>query len=170
MAVVPHATVSAVEVLPEDAHNTRLLAQAHPSDWRNPLPRNPYNLVVIGAGPAGLIAAAGAAGLGAGVALVERHLMGGDCLNFGCVPSKGVLRVAHLAQAVRDAAAYAVAADGARVDFAGAMERMRRLRAGLSAKDSAARFRDLGVDVYLGEARFVAPDAIEVDGRRLSFS
>ena len=63
MAVVPHTTVSAVEILPEDAHNTRLLAQAHPRDWHNPVPRNPYNLVVIGAGPAGLIAAAGAAGL-----------------------------------------------------------------------------------------------------------
>src|SRR2546426_8463303 len=94
MAVVPHAIVSAVEVLPDDAHNARLLAQAHPRDWRNPVPRNPYNLVVVGAGPAGLIAAAGAAGLGARVALVERHLMGGDCLNYGCVPRKAVLRCA----------------------------------------------------------------------------
>ena len=76
MAVVSHATVSAIEVLPDDAHNARLLAQAHPRDWRHPIPRNPYNLVVIGAGPAGLVAAAGAAGLGARVALVERHLMG----------------------------------------------------------------------------------------------
>ena len=94
MAVVPHATVSAVEVLPDDAHNARLLAQAHPRDWHNPVPRNPYNLVVIGAGPAGLIAAAGAASLGARVALVERHLMGRDCLNYGCVPSKALLRCA----------------------------------------------------------------------------
>ena len=103
MAIVPHATVSAVEVLPDDAHNARLLAQAHPRDWRNPVPRNPYNLVVIGAGPAGLIAAAGAAGLGARVALVERHLMGGDCLNYGCVPSKALLRCATAWADVRDA-------------------------------------------------------------------
>src|SRR5919197_2782101 len=108
MAVVPHATVSAVEVLPDDAHNARLLAQAHPRDWRNPVPRNPYNLVVIGAGPAGLVSAAGAAGLGAKVALVERHLMGGDCLNYGCVPSKALLAASRAAAAVRDAGAFGI--------------------------------------------------------------
>ena len=86
MAVVSHTTVSAIEVLPEDAHNARLLAQAHPRDWRNPIPHNPYNLVVIGAGPAGLIAAAGAAGLGARVALVERHLMGGTASTTAVSP------------------------------------------------------------------------------------
>src|SRR5215475_16123756 len=112
MAVVPHTTGSAVEVLPEDAHNARLLAQAHPHDWRNPVPRNPYNLVVVGAGPAGLVAAAGAAGLGARVALVERRLMGGDCLNYGCVPSKAILRVAHVAALFREAGGYGVAVDG----------------------------------------------------------
>src|SRR4029450_2830819 len=102
MAVVAHTTVSAAEILPDDAHNTRLLAQAHPRDWRNPVPRNPYNLVVIGAGPAGLIAAAGAAGLGARVALVEQHLMGGDCLNIGCVPSKALIRSSLAAFAVQE--------------------------------------------------------------------
>src|SRR5437667_2606286 len=157
-------------MLVDDPYDKRLIENCHPSGWANPTPAGRYNLVVIGAGTAGLVSAAGAAGLGARVALVERHLMGGDCLNFGCVPSKGVLRAAHVVQAVRDAPAYAVAADGIRVDFAAAMARMRRLRAGLSAKDSAARFRELGVDVYLGEARFVAPDAVEVDGRRLVFS
>src|SRR4029453_1275568 len=86
MAVVAHTTVSAAEILPDDAHNTRLLAQAHPRDWRNPVPRNPYNLVVIGAGPAGLIAAAGPAGLGAHVALVERHLMGGTASTTAVSP------------------------------------------------------------------------------------
>src|SRR5215831_7414594 len=171
MAVVPHATVSAVEVLPDDAHNARLLAQAHPRDWRNPVPRNPYNLVVIGAGPAGLIAAAGAAGLGARVALVEKHLMGGDCLNYGCVPSKGLLRAAHAVQAVREADVFGIQAKGSiTADFASAMERMRRLRSGISANDSAHRLAKLGVDVFLGQARFLGPDAIEVDGQRLTFS
>ena len=113
---------------PDDAHNRVLVDNVHPAAWTNPTPPGRYNLVVIGAGTAGLVSAAGAAGLGARVALVERHLMGGDCLNFGCVPSKGVLRAAHVAQAVRDAPAYAVAADGIRVDFAAAMARMRRLR------------------------------------------
>ena len=84
---------------PLDDHNRRLLECVHPADWRNPTPAPRYNLVVIGAGTAGLVTAAGAAGLGARVALVERHLMGGDCLNFGCVPSKTVIAAANEAHA-----------------------------------------------------------------------
>src|SRR5215470_17295185 len=123
MAVVSHATVDAAQLLPDDVHNARLLAQAHPHDWRNPVPRNPYNLVVIGAGPAGLVAAAGAAGLGARVALVERHLMGGDCLNYGCVPSKALLRCATAWADVREAGRYGVHPQGdLQVDFAAIME------------------------------------------------
>ena len=171
MAVVSHATVSAVEVLPEDAHNARLLAQAHPHDWRNPVPRNPYNLVVIGAGPAGLIAAAGAAGLGARVALVERHLMGGDCLNYGCVPSKALLRCATAWADVRDASRYGVHYHGdLQVDFGAIMERLRRLRADLSANDAVQRFTALGVDVFLGHGRFTGPRALDVEGQTLTFA
>lgn len=133
MAMVPHAVASAVEVLPTDEHNARLLAHGHPRDWHNPVPRNPYNLVVVGAGPAGLIAAAGAAGLGARVALVERRLMGGDCLNYGCVPSKALLRCATAWADVREASRYGVSYDGAlHVDFGAVMARMRRLRADLT--------------------------------------
>src|SRR6185503_8754885 len=80
---------------PADEHNRRLVAHVHPPDWVNPAPRSRYHLVVIGGGTAGLVSAAAAAGLGAKVALVERHLMGGDCLNVGCVPSKGVIRAAR---------------------------------------------------------------------------
>ena len=76
---------------PWDHYNRQLVAHAHPSDWNNPEPQKRYNLVVIGAGTAGLVTAAGAAGLGAKVALVEKHLMGGDCLNVGCVPSKALI-------------------------------------------------------------------------------
>ncbi|MDE2292678.1 MAG: mercuric reductase, partial [Elusimicrobia bacterium] len=120
---------------------------------------------------AGLVTAAGAAGLGAKVALVERHLMGGDCLNVGCVPSKALIRAARAAADVRGAGAFGVEVPpGARVDFPGVMARMRRLRAAISPNDSVARFQGLGVDVYLGEARFTGPDRVEVDGRTLSFS
>ncbi|HJQ82923.1 MAG TPA: mercuric reductase [Candidatus Binatia bacterium] len=154
---------------PPDRYNRALVDDVHPADWTNPTPAGRYDVVVLGAGTAGLVTAAGAAGVGGCVALVERHLMGGDCLNFGCVPSKGVLRAAHVAQLVRDAPAYAVHSADVRVDFPAAMERMRRLRAGLAHNDSAARFRGLGVDVYLGDARFVGADALEVDGRRLAF-
>ena len=79
----------AVEVLPKDGHNAVLMAHVHPRDWGNPKPAPRYNLIVIGAGTAGLVTAAGAAGLGAKVALVERELLGGDCLNVGCVPLEG---------------------------------------------------------------------------------
>jgi pyruvate/2-oxoglutarate dehydrogenase complex dihydrolipoamide dehydrogenase (E3) component len=118
-----------------------------------------------------LVSAAGAAGLGARVALVERHLFGGDCLNFGCVPSKGLLRAARAFADVRDAGEFGVQVpQGVRVDFAAAMERMRRLRASISGNDSVWRFRDLGVDVFLGEGCFHGPDTLEVGGATLRFS
>jgi len=159
-------------IQPLDAHNLRLLANVHPADWKNPEPAPRYNLVVLGAGTAGLISAAVAAGLGAKVALVERHLMGGDCLNVGCVPSKSVIRASRLveeARRARELGLPAFARDS--VDFGAAMERMRRIRAQISREDSAARFRDeLGVDVFLGEARFTARDRVEVGGRSLRFA
>src|SRR5210317_706072 len=93
-------------VRPQDQYNTLLENNVHPPDWVNPEPAPRYNLVVIGAGVAGLVTAAGAAGLGAKVALVERHLMGGDCLVTGCVPSKGVISAARAAAAVRSAGEF----------------------------------------------------------------
>ncbi len=157
-------------ILPDDAHNRSLIESVHPAAWKNPTPGGRYNLVVIGGGTAGLVCAAGAAGLGAKVALVERHLLGGDCLNFGCVPSKGLLRASRAAHAVREAPAFGVRVGAVAPDFAEAMARMRELRARIAPHDSAKRMSELGVDVYLGEARFAARDAIEVAGQRLSFA
>jgi pyruvate/2-oxoglutarate dehydrogenase complex dihydrolipoamide dehydrogenase (E3) component len=154
---------------PRDGYNRALETNVHPPDWINPKPTGRYNLVVVGAGTAGLVTAAGAAGLGAKVALIERDLLGGDCLNVGCVPSKGLLSAARRAAAVRRAAEFGVNAE-ASVDFAAAMARMRRLRAGISAHDSATRFRELGVDVFLGQGTFTGPNRIEVAGRTLEFS
>jgi pyruvate/2-oxoglutarate dehydrogenase complex dihydrolipoamide dehydrogenase (E3) component len=154
-----------------DEHDARLLANVHPAGWINPEPAARYNLVVIGAGTAGLVAAAGAAGLGARVALAERRLMGGDCLNFGCVPSKALIRASRVCGAINRAPEYGIApAAAAHAEFGAVMERMRRLRAELSANDSAARFKSLGVDVFLGDARFVGRDVAEVCGKRLNFS
>jgi len=159
-----------VQVLPDEPYNHALVASVHPPDWASPEPAPRYNLVVIGAGTAGLVTAAGAAGLGARVALVEKHLMGGDCLNVGCVPSKALLRAARIAADVRDAGAYGVRVPpGAFVDFPAVMERMRRLRAEISPHDSARRFQELGVDVFLGEGRFTGPDVVTVDGKTLRF-
>ncbi len=155
---------------PVGEHDRRLLDEVHPAAWSNPAPQPRYHLVVLGAGTAGLVTAAIAAALGAKVALVERALMGGDCLNVGCVPSKAMLRAARAwheaATAAERFGGPAVAGAG---DFAAAMERMRRLRADLSPVDSARRFRELGVDVFLGDGRFVAADALEVGGARLRF-
>ena len=154
---------------PVDAHDRRLLANVHPPGWENPRPRARYDLVVLGGGTAGLVSAAGAAGLGARVALVERHLLGGDCLTVGCVPSKGVIAAARVWHQVFAGAAFGAPGHVGSGDFARAMERMRRLRADISPNDSAVRFRELGVDVFLGSGRFVAADAAEVDGQRLPF-
>lgn len=164
------AASTGLAIAPADPYNLKLLANAHPAGWVNPEPAPRYNLVVIGGGTAGLVCAAGAAGLGAKVAIVERNLMGGDCLNFGCVPSKALIRAARTATEVRGAARMGVtAAAPVQVDFARVMERMRRVRAELSEGDSVARFAGLGVDVFLGEARFGGPDRVEVGGRTLSF-
>ena len=158
-------------IAPADSHDHRLISNVHPLKWRNPEPSEGYNLVVIGAGTAGLVSAAAAAGLGAKVALIERELMGGDCLNFGCVPSKALLRAARaFADAGRAGDYGAAVAPRVVVNFAAVMERMRRLRAELSEKDSASRFQGLGVDVFIGEGRFSGPDSIEVGGRTLRFS
>lgn len=153
-----------------DRYDTRLLANVAPPTWTNPTPASRYNLVVIGAGTAGLVTAAGAAAFGARVALVESRLMGGDCLNFGCVPSKALLRSARFYTDLHDAPRYSGAAPvSAEHDFAAAMARMRRLRAKISRHDSAERFRDLGVDVFLGKATFEDRGTVAVDDARLPF-
>jgi pyruvate/2-oxoglutarate dehydrogenase complex dihydrolipoamide dehydrogenase (E3) component len=151
-------------------HDQVLDSRVRPRDWVNPEPAGRYNLVVIGAGTAGLVTAAGAAGLGARVALVERDRMGGDCLNVGCVPSKALVRAARAWADVRGAGEHGVRVpEGVQVDFAAVMDRMRRLRASIAVADSAARFRDLGVDVFLGEGRFTGRDTVDVGGRTLRF-
>ncbi len=154
---------------PPDEYNAALTANVHPANWSNPVPQGRYNLVVIGAGTAGLVTAAGAAGLGAKVALVERYLMGGDCLNFGCVPSKGIISAARRAAAMRDDAEFGVTAADVQVDFATAMQRMRKLRAGISRHDSARRFASLGVDVFLGHASFTDRNSVMVGDTELRY-
>lgn len=161
----------ASRVTPADDHNQRLLTNVAPADWHNPAPRNPYNLVVVGAGTAGLVSAAGAAALGARVALIERHLLGGDCLNYGCVPSKSLIRCATAQADVRHASNYGIRVDGdIKVDFAAVMARMRRLRADISTHDSVNRFTELGVDVFLGNAQFTGSRTVAVGEHTLRFS
>jgi pyruvate/2-oxoglutarate dehydrogenase complex dihydrolipoamide dehydrogenase (E3) component len=155
---------------PVNDYNRKLQDNVHPSEWQNPTPSGRYNLVVIGAGTAGLVTAAGAAGLGAKVALIERDLMGGDCLNVGCVPSKALISSARRAADVQRAESYGITTDKPDVDFSAVMDRMRRIRAGISPHDSAQRFSELGIDVYLGNAQFTGPDTVEVGGQTLHFA
>ncbi len=160
-----------MQLTPGDAHDERLLAQVHPPDWVNPLPSGRYNLVAIGGGTAGLVAAVGAAGLGAKVALIERHLLGGDCLNFGCVPSKALIRSARVARDMTAAVTYGFRGTiNGRFDFAAVMERVRSLRTEISHHDSAARLKQLGVDVFLGQASFTGRKCLSVAGQKLEFS
>jgi pyruvate/2-oxoglutarate dehydrogenase complex dihydrolipoamide dehydrogenase (E3) component len=154
-----------VSVLPDDEHNRTLVNNVHPPAWVNPEPDGRYNIVVIGAGTAGLVTAVIAAAVGAKVALIEKHLMGGDCLNVGCVPSKGVIRASRAWADVRRAEEFGVhIPPGVKYDFAAAMARMRRLRARISHTDSAHRYKKLGVDVYIGSGRFTGPGTIAVEG------
>src|SRR2546430_5675419 len=126
-----------VTIQPDDEFNRALVQNVHPPDWVNPEPADRYNLVVLGAGTAGLVTAAGAAGLGARVALVEKHLLGGDCLNVGCVPSKALIRASRACAQVRDAAAFGIRIKGdVDCDFGAAMTRLRKLRALISRNDS----------------------------------
>jgi len=158
-------------ISPTDEFNRALVDNLHPPDWKNPTPQGRYNLVIVGAGVAGLVSAAGAAALGARVALIEKHLMGGDCTNYGCVPSKALIRSARAMHALAEAPEFGINLGGTgNVEFSRVMQRLRRLRAQISVVDSAARFSGLGVDIYLGEAKFAGKKEIEVSGARLSFS
>jgi pyruvate/2-oxoglutarate dehydrogenase complex dihydrolipoamide dehydrogenase (E3) component/uncharacterized membrane protein YdjX (TVP38/TMEM64 family) len=154
----------------DDAYDKQLIENCRPPRWINPTPAQKYNLAVIGGGTAGLVSAAGAAGLGAKVALIERNLMGGDCLNVGCVPSKGVIRAARAAHESRTGAEFGIHLSAEPdIAFSVAMERMRKLRAAISDNDSVERFTKLGVDVFIGAGRFVSPTALEVGGQRIEF-
>ena len=172
LAAFEQDDLDTVGVTPLDEHNVKLLDNVHPKKWVDPKPKANYNLVVIGAGAGGLVSSAGAAGVGAHVALIESHLLGGDCLNVGCVPSKALIRCAKAAAAVREADKYGVKISGeVSVDFGKVMERMRRLRASISPNDSATRYsKEFGVDVFIGKGKFTGPNTVEVNGKNLNFS
>jgi pyruvate/2-oxoglutarate dehydrogenase complex dihydrolipoamide dehydrogenase (E3) component len=130
----------------------------------------PYDLLIIGAGPAGLAAARDAVAAGARVALIESQHVGGNCLCEGCIPSKAILRSAQLIAEMRDALQYGVGEQAeVNVDFAAVMARMRRLRERILRVDSAVNLHAEGIDLHLGHARFVGPDAVDVDGTLLRF-
>ena len=162
----------AVSISPLDEYNQQLIANVHPPDWANPKPADRYDLVVIGAGTAGLVTAKGAAGLDIGlkVALIEKNLMGGDCLNVGCVPSKCLIRSSRVVADMKNAKPYGIQPpDRIEVDFPAVMTRMRQVRTTISPVDSAVSAKKAGVDVFFGEASFSGQDKITVGGQTLKF-
>jgi pyruvate/2-oxoglutarate dehydrogenase complex dihydrolipoamide dehydrogenase (E3) component len=163
-------TTMRVELFPADAHNQRTINQSHPPTWQNP-PGGDYALVILGGGPAGLIAALTAAAGGHRVAMTERRLTGGTCVHFGCTPSKALIRCARAAHEARRGADFGCRLPGPpHVDFAKVMERVRRIRSMSSAGDAVHVVAGAGVDVYLGHTRFTTPNAVAVDGRELRFT
>lgn len=154
----------------DPAVRDELRENLRPVRWRNPEPADRYGLVVIGAGAAGLAAAQEAAAGGTRVALIERDLLGGDRLNFGCEPSKALVRTARAYAEMRDAPSYgAVVPPRVDVDFHAAMERVLRLRARLSRATSPRMLREAGIDLFFGHAVFKSPDHLDLDGVRLGF-
>jgi pyruvate/2-oxoglutarate dehydrogenase complex dihydrolipoamide dehydrogenase (E3) component len=155
---------------PQDTYERERAANVHPVAWSNPTPASCYQLVIVGGGSAGLAAAQCAAALGARVALVERHLLGGTCLNTGCLPSKAIIRTSRLYAEMREANRYGVQVpDDIRVDFAAVMERVRRLRSHISGGDSVRNLVAAGVDVFFGNVQFSGAATLKVNGDELRF-
>ncbi len=157
-------------LLPDDRYNQELIARVHPPKWDNPEPASQYNLLVIGSGTAGLVAAVGAASMGARVALVENYLMGGDCLNFGCVPSKALIRSARAVYQFRLASEFGIKNPTLpEIDFSKAMERMRCIRSRISQHDSQQKLTELGVHLFFGQGKFEGRSRFAVNDRILRF-
>jgi pyruvate/2-oxoglutarate dehydrogenase complex dihydrolipoamide dehydrogenase (E3) component len=153
-----------------DADRDKLMAYARPAGWRNPDRTEPYDLLVIGAGPAGLAAVKAAIEGGAKVALIENHLLGGVSLLTGSVPSKSIIRTSRLYADMRRAEKFGAAVPGGiQENFSATMERMRRLRTRIAEYHSAERLKIAGVDLYFGAARFTGPDAVMVGGVTIRF-
>lgn len=158
------------QLSPLDKHNLKLLDAVHPPNWQNPTLTTDYTLVVIGAGAGGLVTAAGSAGVGTKVAIIEKQFMGGDCLNTGCVPSKALIRAAREMKIDAVSQKYGLTLTSSPVkDFSKAMERLRKIRSEIARVDSCQRFSaELGVDVYQGSAMFISPTTVQITSRNQS--
>jgi pyruvate/2-oxoglutarate dehydrogenase complex dihydrolipoamide dehydrogenase (E3) component len=161
--------MTSFELFPADIHNQKTIRQGHPPDWIN-RDGGDYDLVVIGGGPAGLVAATTAAAKGYRVAMAEQRLTGGTCVNFGCTPSKALIRCARAVHDAGRGAEFGFRLDSLpQADFAAVMERVRRMRSLSSAGDAVQAVEQAGAEVYLGHTRFAGPDVVEIDGRQLRF-
>ncbi|MEO8797514.1 MAG: FAD-dependent oxidoreductase, partial [Polyangiaceae bacterium] len=155
---------------PTDPFDRALADLVAPPSWQNPRVTGRYDLVVLGGGTAGLVAAIGAAVVGAKVALVEKEMLGGDCLIFGCVPSKALLHAARVAHAARTSGELGIEGEASQVRFEVVMRHLRETRVKIAPHDAARTLEEHGVDVFFGEGKLSARDAVEVATQRLSFA
>ena len=161
--------MTTVELFPADIYNQKTIRQGHPPDWIN-RDGGEYDLVVLGGGPAGLVSAMTAAAEGHRVAMTEQRLTGGTCVNFGCTPSKALIRCARAVHDAGRSTEFGFRLDSApRTNFPAVMERVRRMRSMSSAGDAVQAVEQTGAEVYLGHTRFTAQNVVEVDGRQLRF-
>ncbi|EGD81313.1 hypothetical protein PTSG_11349 [Salpingoeca rosetta] len=169
----PFVTAPSTPMPPIDEYNTKHAEYVHPKDYVNPTPQEePYDLVVVGAGVAGLLSVIIGNSLGKKCVLIEEHYMGGDCLNVGCFPSKVLIASAKRAHQVRTASDLGVRLDPSQVqvDFPAIMQRMRRLRSEIAPIDSVERYkRDFCHEIFMGHATFTSPSTIDVDGKTIRF-
>lgn len=149
-----------------------LFDQVRPMNWVDPDAEDQYDIIAIGGGAGGLVTAAGSVSLGAKVALIEQTFTGGDCLVSGCVPSKAFIHAANVAHMCRtESVDCGIQVSDVKVDFNKVMSRMRKIRAQIAENDSVHRFsKILGCDVFLGAAKFVSKNELEVNGKRLKFT
>src|ERR1700680_343616 len=161
--------MATTELFPDDIYNQKTIRQGHPPDWTN-RKGGDYDLVVLGGGPAGLVATMTAAAGGHRVAMREQRLTGGTCVNFGCAPSKALIRCARAVHDAGRGAEFGFRLDGSpRAGVGAVMERGRRVRSMRRARDAVPVVEQTGAEVYLGHTRFTAPNVVEVDGRELRF-
>lgn len=155
-----------------DEINCKLYDKIRPLHWVDPhIPESAYDLVCIGGGAAGMIAAAGTSLMGGKSLIIERSFMGGDCLVTGCVPSKTLISIANKFHKIKTGKSFGLEIDGdVKVDFSKVMERVRRIRADIGEKDSAENFaKEYDIDIILGEARFKNRNTVHVNGKDIKF-
>lgn len=152
-----------------EAFSKRFKQDIFPSNWINPEPKGPYDLIVIGGGPGGMTAAFFAKTLGAHVALVEKEHFGGECLSYGCIPSKAFLKSSRVANTVKKAKEFGITIDGYAVDFKSVMQRVYNLQTTLSPYDSPLPLKNLGIDIFLGEGKFLSASKLQVGSQTLDF-
>ncbi len=141
-----------------------------PANWENPKRDKVYDLAIIGGGPGGMTAATFASSMGVNVALIEKAHLGGECLSYGCIPSKALLNASRAVKTIKRAHQFGIHLSSEwHIDFSKIMKRVYRLQATISPHDSAEHFKKLGVDVFLGEAKFTNTHEIQVNGLTIRY-